>query len=199
MLTWRDGSVQRCITLTKAKGKPSICNPLLGLATVLSWARELPASILPGGKLPHLPENLGRARGADAGTLPGHTLSVGAAWMLAHIVFGSNAGVGPTEQSLGERRAPRGEVLVTGGEAAALSLLSCPGIGWAPEPEVVMRALLEGGGTICAYTASACGSDVTQGQWGSEARAACEELVVAGLCKRSPDQGRLALLPDVRT
>ena len=68
---------------------------------------------------------------------------------------------------------------------------------------------------MCAYTASPFefygsrekderdqGKEIQEGdkedqEWGSEAQAACEELVGLGLCERSADGSRLALHPDV--
>lgn len=212
-LAWKDGKTTRRLTLTPSKGKPSIYNPLPALATALAWARELGPGVLPGDDLPILPERLAPApppysitNTADVdvtdsarGIPPGRVLSIGAAWMLAHQVFGSHAGCMPTQEFTGGRFAPRGEVGIAGGEAAALSLLACPDIGWAPEADEVMQALSDGEGTICGYTTSASELGAPRENQGSEVRAACDELVTAGLCKRSADGGRLKLHPKVGT
>ena len=291
-ITWHDGKTKRRATLTSIKAKPSICNPIPGLATVLSWARLLPLDTLrvPGEDgtavrvtIPLLSERLGRgsptpspfpdvpdskrdsgttappaaaAAAADGGDGlgngdddpadneqcnndfddaaaaaredddgdgdgpkkgPRHTLSIGAAWLLAHQVFSREARGVSSGQSWGGSLTPPGQVGAGGGEAAALRLLSCPDIDWAPDPEAVMQALANGEGSMRAYTVSPLefdGShekdehhqgregeeqDAEYQEWGSVARAACEELVGLGLCEKSPDGTRLALHPDVGT
>eukprot|EP00904_Undaria_pinnatifida_P013630 jgi/Undpi1/9398/HiC_scaffold_27.g11855.m1 len=307
-VTWHDGVKKWRVTLTSTKAKPSICNPILALATVLSWARLLPSDALSGSDgtvgvtIPLLSERLGRGSplppplstvptskidtrggggaaaadgggdgddgshnssdgddcgedygdsndaaaedddhhdgdGDDANGDSSHILSIGAAWMLGHQVFRPSAG------GMGGSFAPAGQVGVAAGEAAALRLLSCPDISWAPDPEAVMKALEDGEGSMRAYTVSAFEFDglrekdardedkeyvhngrgeakerehderKKQGEqdgreeakenkqkfheWGSEARAACEELIEFGLCEMSPNGSCLVLRPDV--
>lgn len=307
-VTWHDGVKKWRVTLTSTKAKPSICNPILALATVLSWARLLPSDALSGSDgtvgvtIPLLSERLGRGSplppplstvptskidtrggggaaaadgggdgddgshnssdgddcgedygdsndaaaedddhhdgdGDDANGDSSHILSIGAAWMLGHQVFRPSAG------GMGGSFAPAGQVGVAAGEAAALQLLSCPDISWAPDPEAVMKALEDGEGSMRAYTVSAFEFDglrekdardedkeyvhngrgeakerehderKKQGEqdgreeakenkqkfheWGSEARAACEELIEFGLCEMSPNGSCLVLRPDV--
>lgn len=117
--------------------------------------------------------------------------------MFAHQVFGHDTYGKPTKKSSGGRFVTRGAVELFGGEASALSLLSCPDIGWAPEPEEVMQALSEGGGTLCGYSVSAFDVDHGEGEDGGRKtwRAASDELVNAGFCHRSQDGSRLLLHP----
>ena len=171
--------------------KPSAPNPLLALATVLSWMRELGEDIVPGVRLPVLPplEDFGptpwsnprngdvanlehedfracddRLRGEAWFAFPQREspnrypprerpssarLSVGAAWMLGHLVFGQGArhvGVGSCLPVVGERGR---------GATRALSLLSCPDIVWAPDPREVTQAITRqgAGGSMTAYVA----------------------------------------------
>lgn len=121
------------------------------------------------------------------------TLSVGASWMLAHLVVGQHGG----HPSGGAAMTGVGK---SGAEAAALSLLSCPDIGWAPEPEQMQQALVDGGGTLCGYVASAVEPDSEDRlePQGGLGRAACEELIDAKLCVRSDDGGRIRLHDEVR-
>lgn len=68
VITWHDGKTKRRVTLTSTKAKPPICNPILALATVLSWARLLPSDTFrvpeavgtAGVAIPLLSERLGR-------------------------------------------------------------------------------------------------------------------------------------------
>lgn len=141
-------------------------------------------------------------------------LSIGAAWMLSHVAFGQHAG-GKRIDSFLEGHTPYENTLsIAGSETSALSLLSCPDVGWAPEPSEVMQALVEGRGNVCGYTVAAptlqrTGRDVGGGEAnaggtcsmkasGGEAQAACNELLAAGVCVLSDDGGRLTLVPKVR-
>lgn len=125
--------------------------------------------------------------GMGSSPQPGRTLSVGGAWMLAHMAFGRRG----MREPVGTWRPPQGVVDVSAGEANALGLLSCPDVGWAPEPREVMQALLDGGGNLCGYTVSAEGAVAAEGRrWGE---AACDELVEAGLGVRDPGGGLLTL------
>lgn len=136
---------------------------------------------------PVSPRAVGRG---DEGARPGgRTLSIGGAWMLAHQAFGRRG----MREPAGSWRPPQGVVDVSAGEANALGLLSCPDVGWAPEPREVMQALLDGGGALCGYTVSA--ESMGEGRrWGE---AACEELVEAGLSVRAQGGGLLELDKEV--
>lgn len=138
------------------------------------------------------------------------SLSVGAAWMLGHLTFGQQAGGARVESFMGGRKAPKSRVSVAGSEATALGLLSCPGIGWAPDPVEVVRTVsgTEDGVFYTAAAAITCNnsssSDRGEDDCGAareagvrEACAACDELVAAGLCVRSQDRGWLQLVPEV--
>lgn len=134
------------------------------------------------------------------------TISIGAAWILAHLVFGQKATrscfhrkcfrKGTLEETLRVRRRTYspgvgGRISVWGGEARVLSplLLSCPDVGWCPpHREDVMAAAGGGaGGSMSVFLASVGSVIGERDEWirregGRLRRAACRELVEAGLC-----------------
>ncbi|CAB1111849.1 unnamed protein product [Ectocarpus sp. CCAP 1310/34] len=151
-------------------------------------------------------------------------LSPGAAWLLAHMMFGRGSG-GQQQRVSSYAQVPhKGEIGLNGGEAAALSLLSCPLIGWCPRPEDVMEALSEGGGSLRAYSISPSEFDVGVADkvWGQEvtpdiptvkdlgveqerqadggggrAQAAVDELVRVGYARKRAVLGLLTLTPEM--
>eukprot|EP00752_Nemacystus_decipiens_P017471 g15665.t1 len=158
-LPWTDGNgSQHIATLTRVKAKPVVPNPLLMLATLLAWVEELPPGSLSERRRIVLPECLlpnrscnnsccninnsttstGFASSNGGGEREAVELSLGAAWLLAHLLFGRDAG-GQVTKIFTARTPPKGEVGLWGGEAAALTLLACRQIGWSPRPEEVME------------------------------------------------------------
>ncbi|CAM9783387.1 unnamed protein product, partial [Ectocarpus sp. 8 AP-2014] len=151
-------------------------------------------------------------------------LSPGAAWLLAHMIFGRGSG-GQQQRVSSYAHVPhRGEIGLNGGEAAALSLLPCPLIGWCPRPEDVMEALSEGGGSLRAYSMSPSEFDIgvadnVRGQeatpdipkvkdlgveqkreaarGGGRAQAAVDELVRVGYARKRAILGLLTLTPKM--
>ncbi|CAM9123142.1 unnamed protein product [Ectocarpus sp. 12 AP-2014] len=151
-------------------------------------------------------------------------LSLGAAWLLAHMIFGRGSG-GQQQRVSSYAQVPhRGEIKLNGGEAAALSLLPCPLIGWCPRPEDVMEALSEGGGSLRAYSISPSEFDIgvadnVGGQeatpdiatvkdlgveqkrqadgGGGQAQAAVDELVRVGYARKRAVLGLLTLTPKM--
>ncbi|CAM9766185.1 unnamed protein product, partial [Ectocarpus sp. 12 AP-2014] len=151
-------------------------------------------------------------------------LSLGAAWLLAHMMFGRGSG-GQQQRISSYAQVPhKGEIGLNGGEAAALSLLSCPLIGWCPRPEDVMEALSEGGGSLRAYSISPSDVDIgvadnVGGQeatpdiptvkdlgveqkrqadgGGGRAQAAVDELVRVGYARKRAVLGLLTLTPKM--
>ncbi|CAM9529270.1 unnamed protein product [Ectocarpus sp. 4 AP-2014] len=151
-------------------------------------------------------------------------LSPGAAWLLAHMIFGRGSG-GQQQRVSSYAQVPhRGEIGLNGGEAAALSLLPCPLIGWCPRPEDVMEALSEGGGSLRAYSISPSEFDIrvtdnVRGQeatrdipklkdlgveqkrqgdgGGGRAQAAADELVRVGYARKRAILGLLTLTPKM--
>eukprot|EP00903_Cladosiphon_okamuranus_P011449 g10786.t1 len=219
---WTDTrGVQHTMFLTQTKAKPVVANPLLMLATLLTWVGELSPEVLPEKRRVLLPECLlqGGSRNSSGsyGTNRGITgssgrgdpgsveLSLGAAWLLAHLLFGRDAG-GVVRQIFTARSPPKGKVQVRGGEALALNLASCPLIGWCPRPEDVMQAMSDGRGNLEAYSVSPTEFDVDigigvgngatrAGGLAAEGEAAADELVRAGLGKI--DGGLLTLAPKM--
>ncbi|CAN0219031.1 unnamed protein product [Pylaiella littoralis] len=138
----------------------------------------------------------------------GGELSLGAAWLLGHLVFGREGGAEQRRIFGRARASPSGKVGLFGGEAAALALLSCPLIGWSPNPREVMQAMSEGGGSLISYSVSPSEFDKENGVagaetvgggggWGDEGRVAVDELVRAGLGQKSRVEGLLILAPKM--
>ncbi|CAM9866609.1 unnamed protein product [Ectocarpus fasciculatus] len=277
-LTWTDSrGFKHTATLIKTKAKPTVCNPLLMLATLLAWMREFSPGVLPESNRPVLPEallaphqtrvsaatsplqsnNNGRntnsrsvsndngsssnssasnnsssaGNAADVHGAAGRIqdrfeteLSPGAAWLLAHLMFGRGSSGDQQRDSSYAHVPHRGEIGLYGGEAAALSLLPCPLIGWCPRPEDVVEALSEGGGSLRAYSISPSEFDVgvtdnVQGQGATpdiptakdlgveqkreadggrgRAQAAVDELVRVGYARKRTVLGLLTLAPKM--
>lgn len=272
-LEWNDRGHTRQLLLTRIKIKPSWPNPILGLATLLSWAQQIGAGALAANDLPTLPASLALAHSSGGAQHPpgpeaerpgngpirdstrasgarrghGHAdcgasessgdrgdhprvgcapqgaetlacvLSAGAAWVLGHLALGQDPGEEHGSCAADDSTPPVPGLDMASGEVAALSMLSCPEIGWVPDPAAVRQALVDGGGSISGYTASAAGLLHEGGGGGGEGRrgqasgqgydgvavrgggadASCQELVAAGLCSWSRDGSRLKLLPKV--
>ncbi|CAM9143999.1 unnamed protein product, partial [Ectocarpus sp. 4 AP-2014] len=127
----------------------------------------------------------GRASGSGDGD---GALSLGAAWLLAHLMFGVDGGgkaTGPFEREI-----PNGKVCgrgtkycrvsLSGAEANAMPLLLCPLIGWSPRPREVIQAMSAGGGSLCAYSVEVSAFETHTGICDK----AADELVHAGFARK---------------
>eukprot|EP00752_Nemacystus_decipiens_P018678 g16744.t2 len=148
-LPWTDSNgSQHIATLTRVKAKPVVPNPLLMLATLLAWVEELPPGSLSERRRIVLPECLlpnrscnnsccsinntttstGFASSNGGGEREGVELSLGATWLLAHLLFGRDAG-GQVTKIFTARTPPKGEV--------------CDVCGfWDPDREIMARVAL---------------------------------------------------------
>ncbi|CAM9287086.1 unnamed protein product, partial [Discosporangium mesarthrocarpum] len=145
-------------TLTKTKAKPTFPNPLPALQQAVAWARSLGINLL--ASFPDLNPTLANvaddppgknitnavnASDADKTGSHGEMLSLGASWLLAHLLFGK---VGKS----GKRR-----LAVLGAKVRALGLLGCPDIDWAMDQWEVVGLLGKGKGAVYSVTWSSCG------------------------------------------
>ncbi|CAM9136004.1 unnamed protein product [Ectocarpus fasciculatus] len=106
-------------------------------------------------------------------------LSLGAAWLLAHLMFGSDGGGDKPEEYV-ERARPNGKVSLSGAEANVMPLLLCPLIGWSPRPSEVIQAMSEAGGSLCAYSVEVAAFETQPGICDK----AADELVHAGFARK---------------
>ncbi|CAN0222331.1 unnamed protein product, partial [Ectocarpus sp. 8 AP-2014] len=135
----------------------------------------------------------GRASGGGDGDGDGD-LSVGAAWLLAHLMFGVDGGgkaTGPFEREIPNGKCSRILLVVSlsGAEANAMPLLLCPLIGWSPRPREVIQAMSEGAGILCAYSVEVAAFETQTGICDK----AADELVHAGFARKVEFGEMLAL------